>query len=223
MLEPLADRVWVRSVPHAFLGLQLGTRMTVVRLPDGGLWVHSPVALTPELKETLDALGPVRHVVCPNLYHHVYAGAYAVTYPGALVHAPAGLARKRRDLRIDAALSELPHPGWGEALRPLALRGSLLHETVFLHPASRTLISADLLENFDTSGHGPTRLYLKLSRVHGRPGVPPLVKVTFWNRAAARESLRRLLVWDFERLVLAHGRVVEQDAKETLRRAYAWL
>jgi hypothetical protein len=35
----------------------------VVRLSDGSLWVHSPVALDGELRAGLDALGPVKHIV----------------------------------------------------------------------------------------------------------------------------------------------------------------
>ena len=49
------------------LGLRLGTRMTVVRLTNGGLLLHSPVLMSPALREELDAIGPVSHIVCPDM------------------------------------------------------------------------------------------------------------------------------------------------------------
>ena len=90
-----AEGVWTQHLPsHRMMGIELGTRMTVVRLPSGELWVHSPIPPSPALRAEVDALGSVRHVVCPNLYHHLYAGAWAEAYPDALVHAPAGRAAK---------------------------------------------------------------------------------------------------------------------------------
>ena len=68
MKELLADRLWTREMPLNLFGLKVGTRMSVVRLSGegGGLWLHSPIALDRRLRETLDELGRVRFVVCPN-------------------------------------------------------------------------------------------------------------------------------------------------------------
>jgi hypothetical protein len=43
------------------------------------------------------------------------------------------------------------------------------------------------------------------------------------DRAAARRSLERILAWDFERVVVAHGAVLESGGREALRAAYTWL
>src|SRR5262245_11816376 len=75
--------------------------MTVLRLPDGGLLLHSPVALTPARRAAVSELGPVAHLYSPNVYHHMWLGDWATAFPSARVHAPPGLAKKRRDLRID--------------------------------------------------------------------------------------------------------------------------
>ena len=45
-LERLADTLWVSAAPLAMLGVQVGTRMTLVRLSDRSLWLHSPVAIS---------------------------------------------------------------------------------------------------------------------------------------------------------------------------------
>jgi hypothetical protein len=223
VLNRIHDALWTVAAPQRFLGLHLGTRMTVVALHGGGLLLHSPVPLTDPLRAEIDAIGPVRHVVCSNYYHHLHAGPWSLAYPDAALHGPAELADKRPDLRGLRALSEEPHPDWKGDLVPLFIAGSMLRETVFVHPASRSLVSSDLVENFETSDHLPTRFYLKLGGVHGKLGWSRLLRFVYRDRAAARASLDRLLSHDFDRVVLAHGHVVEHDGKERLRKALSWL
>jgi hypothetical protein len=223
LLVEEAEGVWTRSLPgHRMLGIELGTRMSVVRLPDGSLFVHSPVALEPALQAEVDALGPVRHVVCPNLYHHVYAPPWAEAYPDALVHAPEGLGNKQPRMRIDETLSET-HPEWGDALVPIRIEGCRLEETVFVHPATRTLISADLTENFGTSAHWPTRLYLKAAGLEHRVGFSRFLRMLFRDHAAARRSLDRLLEHPLERAIVAHGEVLREPPAEALSQTYDFL
>lgn len=223
MLARADEDLWTRSSPLKLLGLHLGTRMTVVRLPDGGLWIHSPVPLDASLKHEVDRLGPVRHIVCPNLYHHLSAGAWANAYPDALVYAPAGLRKKQPTLRIDASLSDVTSDTWQGALLPVPIDGCLLGETVFVHPETRSVISADLLENFVSTDHFPTELYLKVCGIYRKPGLASWLRLMFRDRAAAQHSLRRLLDHDFERVVLSHGEVLERGGPEVLKATYAFL
>jgi Domain of unknown function (DUF4336) len=82
VLDRLDEGLWGATAPLSLAGLRIGTRMTVVRLSGGGLWIHSPIPLTPELQTAVDTLGPVAHVVAPNLYHHLFAGQWQAAYPG---------------------------------------------------------------------------------------------------------------------------------------------
>lgn len=218
-----AEGLWSVWAPHRFFGLHLDTRMTVLRLPGGGLWLHSVVPVDEGLAMQLQALGPVRHIVVPNLFHHVYASAAVQRWPEARVHGPAAMRRKRPDLRIDAELTETPDPGWGGALVPLHIDGSMLDETVFVHRPSRTLLSSDLLENFETSPHLGTRLYLKAAGIHGRVGWSRFLRPVYRDRLATRRSLERLLALDFDRIILAHGRVLEQGGPAAVREGFRWL
>ena len=43
------------------------------------------------------------------------------------------------------------------------------------------------------------------------------------DKAAARASLERLLSWDFEKIVLAHGRLIQKGGKAALRDAFSFL
>src|SRR4051794_38896976 len=96
-----AEGVWIDTAPGRFLGMQLTANMTVLRLRDGSLLLHSPLELTPERRAAIDALGTVAHLYSPNLFHHLRLGDWAAAYPHARLHAPPGLAKKRPDLRID--------------------------------------------------------------------------------------------------------------------------
>jgi hypothetical protein len=67
MLTAFAEHIWTAARPARFWGVETGSRMTVVRLAGGGLFVHSPVALDPATRRAVDALGPVRAVVAPSV------------------------------------------------------------------------------------------------------------------------------------------------------------
>jgi Domain of unknown function (DUF4336) len=223
VLTRIDDAIWTIAAPQRFLGLHLGTRMTVVAVRGGGLLLHSPIEPTAALRAEIDALGPVRHVVCPNLFHHLHAAPWMSAYPDAVLHGPRGLAKKCPDLPAMCLLSETPHPDWKDDLVPLFIAGCDLRETLFVHPGSRTLISADLTENFETSDHLPTRLYLKAAGIHGKIGFSRMLRFVYRDHAAARESIERLLAHDFDRVSVAHGRVIERAGKDAVRDTFAWL
>jgi hypothetical protein len=222
-LERIAQNVWSVAAPHAFLGIRFGTRMNVVRLPDGSLMLHSPIAIDERLASEIDALGTVRHVVCPNSWHHVYAAPSLARYPGALLHAPAELAPKRPDLRIDRFLSDEPAPEWGGALAPIRIRGTMLHETVLFHSPSATLLTADLIENFQHAEHWPTRAYLRLGGIYRRPGWHRLLRFFYRDRATARADVDRVLALPYERILIAHGEPIAGDPRPVVRQGLAWL
>ena len=94
---------------------------------------------------------------------------------------------------------------------------------VFLHRASRTLILCDLAFNFGPGAAAPTRLLMKLLRSYGSFGPSKLDPWLIRDRDAARQSLERILAWDFDRVVVAHGDVLESGGREALREGYAWL
>ena len=218
-----ADGLWSVWAPHRSFGVWLGTRMTVIRLPGDNLWLHSVVAVDDILADEIQALGQVRHIVMPDLYHHVYVDDAIRRWPAAKVFAPAAMRQKRPELRIDSDLSETPDPSWCGELVPVHIDGSTLDETVFLHGPTRTLVCADLVENFDSSPHVATRLYLKAAGLEDRVAFSRLLRPVYRDRPAARRSLERLLGLDFDRVLLAHGRVLERGGPAAVRDAYRWL
>lgn len=225
-LRALAPDLWVAERSFRNGPFDVGTRMAVVRLRDGGLFLHSVVRLDRELRAGLDALGPVRAIVAPNRHHHLFAADYPAGYPDARLYAAPGLPRKRPDLKFAAELGDDAPELWRGDLQQLVFRGAdFLGEVVFFHPASRTLLLTDLAFNIAAgSGGGATRLFFRAIGAEGRFGPHRLARWFFIrDRAAARDSIQAILRWDFDRVVVTHGDVLEHGGRDALRAAFAYL
>jgi hypothetical protein len=223
-LRQLAENLWVAERPQTFYGLPVGTRMTVVRLAGDRLLLHSPVALDTGLRAELDALGRVCFAVAPNRVHHLHAGEVATAYPGTRLWVAPGLERKRPDLRFEAVLGDDAPAEWRDELAQVFFRGRPYeNEVVFFHRASRTLVMCDLAFNFGPRSPAPTRILMKLLRSYGRFGPSTLDPLLIRDRRAARESLERILAWDFDRVIVAHGDVLDHGGHDLLRGGYSWL
>ncbi len=222
-LQQLHEDVWSSTAPQTMIGLHLGTRMTVVRLPSGGLWVHSPIPLTDSDHAQLQELGPVEHILAPNLYHHLHVGPMTAAHPDAVVHARPRLRRKRSDLRIDADLDGSTPDAWGNVFTAVHIEGTMLDEVVFLHRPSRLLISCDLVENFSTCPHWATRMYLKMGGIWQKPGLARPLRLVFRDRPKARACIDRVLELDFDGVVLSHGDLIPEGGREIVAATYEWL
>jgi Domain of unknown function (DUF4336) len=148
-LQEFGPEIWVADGPVVpFYGFPYPTRMVVIRLSDGGLFVWSPIVLSPALRREIDRLEPVRHLVSPNRLHHLFLKEWKAAYPHARLYASPGLRRKRRDLAFDVELGDMPEPDWAADIDQVVMRGSFaMTEVVFFHRASCTVLFADLIEN----------------------------------------------------------------------------
>jgi hypothetical protein len=225
-LSAFTDGVWLSTAPVRIVGMPLDTMMTVLRLGDGSLLVHSPVALTPDLRAAVEAVGPVAHLYAPNTYHHLFIAEWCAAFPSARVHAPAGLAKKRPDLRIDRVVdgATAGEPAFAGVLEEVRIEGFRLEETVLLHRPARTLVVADLVHNVGRPSHRWARIYTKAMGFYDRVAVSRVIRAAaFSDRAAARRSLDRVLAGSFDRMIVGHGTPLRDGAREALDGAYAWL
>ena len=224
-LRAIADDLWVAERPFVALRwLDIGTRMTVIRLPGGGLFLHSPVEADAATRRAVDALGAIRAIAAPNYVHHLFAGGWKQAYPQARLLGAPRLARKRRDLAFDGELGDEPDPSYAGAIEQVFVRGApLLNEVVFLHRASRTLLLTDLAFHPTPASRPGLLRWTRLTRVRDGFGPNGLVRFFIRDRRAMRASLDRVLAWDFDRVTVTHGEVLESGGREALRRAYAWL
>ena len=227
MLKQLGQDIWTADgCDIAVIGFHYPTRMAIIRLADGGLFVWSPIALSEELRTQVDALGPVRHIIAPNSLHHLSIADWKRAYPDARVYAPPGLRKKRRDIAFDGDLKNTPDPHWAGDIDQVIVPGNLITtEVVFFHIKSGTVLFTDLLQQFPPDAHSGWRgIVAKLDlMVAPEPSVPRKFRVAFVNRRAARAAIQHILAWPAKSVVMAHGTPVKEDAKAFLARAFVWL
>ncbi len=226
-LRELAQNLWVIDRPLGNFMVEPGTRMSVIRLGDRGLFLHSPVRSDPALLAALDAVGPVRFVVAPNKAHHLFVADYLRKYPEARLYGAPGLADKRKDLNFNGGvLGDEPAAEWAGAIEQhLFLGAPFLNEVLFFHRPTRTLISTDLVFNIvpEHVHSFRARLFCLVTGAAGRFGPHRLIRRAISDRAAARRSVERVLRWDFDRVIVTHGEILESGGHEKFRAAFAYL
>ena len=213
--SPLAPGVWhVEGRLRLSPGIHFPVRSTLVDTGEG-LALVSPLGFDDETAARIDALGAVTFLVAPNLFHHLFLEAATARWPEAKVLAPPGLRSKRPGLTIDGDPSSLP----GVEVHRVAGMPKLEEHALF-HRPSGTLVVTDLVFNMHRAHTGLTRFILKyVSRAYGRVAVSGLLRWLTKDRPAAAASLDAILALPFERLVMAHGDVVEEDARAQLAAA----
>ena len=217
--------VWVAEAPLRYV-VEVGRRMTVVRLGDGGIWIHSPLELSPALGNALDALGRARFITAASPLHgHLALGDYPLRYPDAELLAPPGLAAKRPELTFGAGeLGDQADARWVAELDQAVFRGHrLLEEVIFLHRASGSLIVGDTCFNITPSAPVLTRLWAWGPRMRQRAGPALPFRLGVRDRRAARASIDRILAWDFDRVIVGHGEIIESGGHAAFAEAWAWL
>lgn len=227
LLQPFGQDIWLVDGPVVeSLGFRYPTRMAILRLDDGTLFIWSPVALSDALRAEANALGEVRFIVAPNTLHHLYIADWQSAFPDAHVYAAPGLRKRRKDIAFGGELEDTPPPGWAGAIDQVIVRGNLITtEVVFFHRASGTVLFTDLLQNFEPGWFSGWRaIVARLDLMVGRePQVPRKFRTAFVNRTAARAARDRILAWPVQKVLMAHGKPVEEDAQAFLKRAFRWL
>jgi hypothetical protein len=229
----VAEDIWIVDGPEirleiAGLGVPFPTRMTIVRLPDSGLWLHSPVRPSDRLVSELGRLGRVRFLIAPNSLHYWWLPEWQALFPRAVSFgAPGVRQRAKRAVFIPNELTSDPPSAWSGVLDQQPVLSHALSEVAFFHRPSRTLILTDLIENFELRRVRPfwLRLLLRIGGATDPDGKAPLdLQLTFLGRRRQlRAAVDRMVAWGPERLILAHGRWYPENATAELLRAFRWV
>ena len=211
-----------------FLRIPFTTRMTIVELRSGDLWLHSPTAYTPELAQELSKLGRIAHLVSPNPLHYEHVAVWKEHYPDAVAWASPGVLKRAKAhgiaVRFDRELDAGAIPEeWKRDLRQAVIRGALLDEFVFFHEASKTLIVTDTIQNFELDKiRQPYRALVWAARAYAPYAQAPIdLRLTFlFNRKEIRDAVQEMLSWRPDRIILGHGKCIEHDAPKALAFAF---
>ena len=227
-MEPLtavAEGVW--SIHHREFsvgGLAIGTRSNLFRLADGTLALHAPGPLDASHRAAILKLGDVSTIVVPNLLHHLHVGSAEAAFPEARVLAVPGIEAKQPTLRVHETFGPTPPASFAGVAKVLRLDGCpKLEEHVIFLPASGPLLAVDLA--FSLRGMtGFTRFAMWLNDANDRFGMTRMGKSQYVQDAAAagRSVARMVDAWDIERVVVAHGEVLETGGREAVRAAWAF-
>ena len=224
-LQSFAEDIWIANGPSVgFVVASLPTRMIVVKLSDGSLWINSPVAVSSETLNQIERIGPVRYLVAPTTFHVWRLEQWHKLFPDAQLWGPPKVSRGSSHIAFSGRLQNFAPAGWAGDLEQLVFKGNLFIEEVeFLHKKSRTLILTDFLQNYNCERGDPAGNIVKQIGGVLNGGVPLDLRLSFTNRQLGREVLATLLSWDFDKLIVAHGSCVEHDAKAFVENAFRWL
>lgn len=213
--------IWVTERPVWFSGVRLRSRTTVVRLSGDALWVHSPCTPTDEVCAALDALGEVRWIVVPNRFHHLQTPATAARYPNARVVGPKSAQSRNPRVGLTLGTDDPSYISATPELTPVQLRGvPFLDETVFFHPASGSLIAADLLMTACAHDHWTWRIAARIFGRYGKVRTPPDVQWNTRASTAVAESIAQLRALPLQRILVAHADPITDRPVQQL--AEAW-
>jgi hypothetical protein len=225
MLQSIGKDIWSHegdvNLPG---GMRLPSRAAIVRLAGGGLVVHSPLAIDDAIASEIDAIGEVQYLVAPNCLHWMFLKAAKERYPNARVFGAPGVEKKLGAFPFEP-LPEAGHiEAIGEDLVVERVQGvPFMSEHAIFHRRSASLIVADLLFNVHHCEGSMMNLVLRLVGAREKTAQSRIWRLLVKDRAAARGSISRILEWDFERVVVAHGEVVTEDARERARHALSWM
>jgi len=224
--EYVKDKIFIVEYPLRFAGMDIYGRMTLIRLNSGDLWLHDPCQIDAKLKGEIDQLGHVSFIIAPGNYHHLFVSDFQQHFPDAETFLCPGLEQKRPNLKFDWILGNRSDLRWQAEIDQILIQGTkYISEVVFLHKESNTLILVDLLENIGDDYPHDTNLWLKfwwkaVFKMWNNPKAAPEYQMGWGDKKIVKEGLEKILSWDFERIILAHGNLIESNAKAVLKKAW---
>jgi hypothetical protein len=232
--KPVATNIGVVDGPFEYLtvaGVRLPlpftTRMTVVRLSNGDLFLHSPTRFDRQLAGELEHLGTIRHLISPNQFHYAHIGELLEAFPDAVAWASPGVRRRSRarhvEIRFGRDLDLDPPDEWRNELDQTLFPGGYFKEFIFFHRESASLIVTDAIINIELDKmHQPWRTFTRMSGMyfpHGQVFFGMRLPLLLQRKKAA-SAIAKLHEWRPHRILLSHGRCFDVDADEVIRRIF---
>ena len=215
-LTSFADGVWFARDSYRLFGVDLGTKMTVVRLADKKLLIYSPIKINDSLRQQLSVLGDPAYIVVPSILHNLHAEQWHSAFPHSTVYCAQGA---RVSIKGKSLKPGESYP-WEDQLITIFIDGMpKVNEWVFIHKQSKTLMVCDLLFNVLEPQNLWARQLLKLYGIYNRSAITPLYKLMIKDRKSFDQSLSKLKNCDFNKIIIAHGDNIDSEGYEVLLNA----
>ena len=210
------------TTPFKMMGVEIGNRMTIIQCENQGLWVHSPVQLDDHTIKVINDFGHVKWVVAPSLFHYLHVWSFRNIFNDNQLYGPDDIQKKETKSQFHS-LSTLSQQEWTGHIESLKVDGMpKVNEYVFFHKHSKTLILTDLLFNsYPTSAW--STLFFKLTGVYNKCAVSRLYKSFIKDKQKFKQSVETILAWDFDRIIMSHGNIIESNGKSIFKDSFQWL
>lgn len=209
---------WSLVFPLRFFGLKLGRRVCVFRISGDRLVIHSTGPFSSEQMQAIRKLGTPSILLEGTTMHDTFSREGRKAFAGIQYLVPEGFPRRAigKDTRSLQELSALTDDEM-ESVRLEGIR--TLTEYACFHRASRTLVLCDLLFNLvDASGW--TRFSMRhFLGVKQWPAIDRPMRWAVRDRQAFADSIQEIFEWDFDRIMVAHGEIIEAEGKAIFREA----
>ena len=225
LTEYIPNQIWLHQYMIRFGGMNILARMTIIRLSNGNLILHSPCHIDEQVKRAINSIGKVEHIVAPGNFHHLHVASARKLFSEAQTYICPGVERKQPELDFDWFLGDKAPGAWSDEIEQVLVRGTrIICEVAFFHRPSRTLVLTDLVENFGDRTESVSWLlkfwFKYVFRMWNKAKPAPEYRMGWKDKPAAARSLERILDWDFERVVLSHGDLIDTNAKAIVREAW---
>lgn len=219
-IKRIDEGVWCLESYFLSLGCRGSLRMTILKT-QSGLLLYSPVALDDDIVASIRALGRVTHIVAPNLMHHMYLKQCVATFPEANCWIPEGLIEKIGSVDGTKIISPNTLFGNDRGIKTFTLTGHHIQETMIYHEPSRTLLTADLLYNYQAEQYPAEKLFFWMIGNYGRPNVAFYHRFSVKDKSSIQSMIDTITRWPINRIIMSHGRIVESADASTIF-ADAW-
>ncbi|OYW46025.1 MAG: hypothetical protein B7Z33_09635 [Sphingomonadales bacterium 12-68-11] len=220
-VEAIAPGLWCVNSHFPSMGFKGSVRMSVARGDDGALALYSPVAMTEADVAAIEALGPVAAIVAPNTFHYRWLRAAAELFPAARVFVPEGLEAKIGAVPRAETMTRATPPALPPGIAHFIFDRHAIRETALFHGESRTLVTSDLLYNYQREHGAGEKAMFGLLGCYGSPKVVFYHRFALQDKAQVAELIAQVEAWRPRRIVMCHGRIVEsEDAPEIFARAW---
>jgi hypothetical protein len=214
----LADDIAVISFPWRALGIDFKRNVTLLRLRDGRLIVHSSAPFIEQDVANIRRFGQPAWIAEATLMHDTFAKEGQKAFPDLPYFAPEGFAKASG---ITTKPLSAPPSDWLGEIDVIAIDGVRSNEYALYHRRSQTLVIGDLFFSFPNDTQGWPRFFVRrFMRLPQLFGISAFFRrFVVRDKKAFKNSLNALLALEFERLVVAHCEPIEKDAKPAVEQA----
>ena len=214
----IAPGVALMRYPLRAFGIDFRRSVTLLRLADGRVVIHSSAPFTAEDVEAIRHFGVTSWLVEATLMHDTFARPVNAVFPELPYLAPNGFAKLSG---VPTRPLYPPPSDWTGQIEVLKVEGlRKINEHALFHRAAQTLVLADLLFHFPADSRGWPRFFARhIMRLPRLSGISAFFRLMIRDREAFSLSMKRMANWDFEQIVVGHGEPIQNNAKRIFAQA----